>query len=96
MPLAERRLRWERLMACLRRNPLETWSDRFLDQLRQAPPLVGKRIAAGPFAADAGRPRPKALRVGARLPEARNGGPERGPVLAPEDVRLIGSAEGDG
>ena len=36
MPLAERRQRWERMMAKLRANPLESWCSRYLEQLRRS------------------------------------------------------------
>jgi trehalose 6-phosphate synthase len=60
MPLAERRRRWERMMAALRANPLESWSRRFLEQLR-SPIVLGDRRGAG---GGPRRPRAAELRTG--------------------------------
>ena len=37
MPLAERRARWEAMMALLRRNTIAAWRDNFLDALQHGP-----------------------------------------------------------
>src|SRR5262249_40281582 len=63
MPLAERRLRWERMMYALRRNPLETWSARYLEQLRR-PAAPAEKRRAGTAGAEEHRLRLKPLRRG--------------------------------
>jgi trehalose 6-phosphate synthase len=82
MPLAERRQRWERMMACLRANPLESWCDRFLGQLRRKPGDLRRAAAA---LAPVALPRPRTQRVDVA----------RRRTFGPDVARLIGAPEGD-
>ncbi len=97
MPLVERRQRWDRMMACLRRNPLESWSTRFLEELRRTTsvPSGTRRVAAGTFPAEAGQLHRKPSRQGAD-PDSRSGRREHGGDLPGLDARFARSAEGDG
>jgi len=83
MPLAERRRRWERMMATLRANPLESWSSRFLDELRRpiAKPRQGRRSARA-IVAEAARKQaqPAPATRGSRLASPEPG--DEGPSLA--------------
>jgi trehalose 6-phosphate synthase len=89
MPLAERRQRWERMMASLKANPLQTWSDRFLEQLRREPAAGARRDEAA--ATQAERLRKRGLQR-----STRNGRHERGAAaFGTGDVRLA-TRDGEG
>jgi trehalose 6-phosphate synthase len=73
MPLDERRARWSRMMERLERNSLDTWSDRFLAELRssgraaepspEGAPQPGIEPRASVASAGAARVRPRAVRL---------------------------------
>ena len=91
MPLSERRLRWERMMARLRDNPLESWSTRFLEQLRRATTIPARegRLAAGASETKTPRPSRRAPRRETRGSREHGGG-----ATGPEDAVLAAKSYG--